>query len=90
MIAVLKMIWRWIMKMINVAVTLEAEEKGLMFTVSLPSGKAAVGAAVACGGLKGTTDIEGKAALGPLADGTYEYTVSMAGHKEKSGTATVA
>ena len=78
------------MKLISIVVNLEAEELGVQFEVRRPDGSPAEGAAIACGELSGTTDAQGIAVIGPLAAGSYDYTVSLAGYKAAIGTVVVA
>ena len=82
------------MKLISIVVNLEAEELGVKFIVQKPDGSAAEGAVIACDGKTATTAPneagEVVAIIGPLAAGSYDYTVSLAGHKTVTGTVVVA
>lgn len=78
------------MKLISIVVSLESEELGVKFIVQKPDGSAAAGASIVCGTLSGITDAEGIAIIGPLAIGSYDYTVSLAGFKDGAGTVVVA
>jgi hypothetical protein len=78
------------MKLISIVVSLEAEDIGVKFVVQKPDGSPAVGAAIACGALSAVTDAEGVAIIGPLAAGSYDYTVTLEGYKPASGTVVVA
>lgn len=78
------------MKLISIVVSLESEELGVKFIVQKPDGSAAAGASIVCGSFSGTTDAEGIAIIGPLAAGSYDYTVSLAGFKSVTGSVVVA
>jgi hypothetical protein len=78
------------MKLISIVVNLEADELGVKFIVQKPDNSAAVGAAIVCGTLSGVTDAEGIAIIGPLAVGSYDYTVTLDGFRPVSGSVVVA
>lgn len=78
------------MKLISIVVNLESEELGIRFEVRKPDGSPAESAAIVCGDLSGITDAQGIATIGPLAAGSYDYTVTLAGYKVATGTVVVA